>query len=121
MTDKKNEVEYSDPKHVEIVQASPVENLQPSVNIITVWKIPGVALNVLAYGFIKAVNAFIMGWLVYYLMNLGLGSDAIFMTILWSASVFTGGIVSAVINKKYSKIHFILQLLVSAVGFFFLE
>ena len=27
MTDKKNEVEYSDPKHVEIVQASPVENL----------------------------------------------------------------------------------------------
>ena len=85
------------------------------------WRVPGVALNVIAYGFIKAVNAFIMGWLVYYLMNLDLGSDAIFMTILWSVSVFVGGIASAIINKKYNKIHFIFQLLVSAICFFFLE
>jgi hypothetical protein len=83
--------------------------------------LPGVALNVLAYGFIKAVNAFIVGWLVFYLMRLGLGSDAIFMSIMWSASVFMGGIASAILNKKYNKIHFILQLLVASVCFLFLE
>jgi len=43
------------------------------------------------------------------------------MTILWSASVFLGGITSAYFNKKYSKTVFIIQLLVAAVAFFFLE
>ena len=79
------------------------------------------ALNVLAYGFIKAVNAFIVGWLVYYLLELDLGSDAVLMTIIWSASVFSGGITSAYFNKTYNKTVFIIQLLISAVAFFFLE
>ena len=78
-------------------------------------------MNVLAYGFIKSVNAFIVGWLVYYLLELDLGPDAILMTILWSAAVFSGGITSAYFNKKYSKDIFIFQLLISAGAFFFLE
>ena len=43
-------------------------------NMFTVWLLPGVALNVLAYGFIKSINAFITSWLVYYLLELNMGS-----------------------------------------------
>jgi hypothetical protein len=80
-----------------------------------------VALNVLAYGFIKSVNAFIVAWLIYYLLDLDLGSEAVLMTILWSASVFAGGMASAVFNRNYDKAVFVLQLIVSFFCFIFLE
>lgn len=94
---------------------------QLNVNMITVWLLPGVALNVLAYGFIKAVNSFIMGWLVYYLLQLDLGSISVLITLLWSVSVFLGGIVSAAYNKNYSKPIFLVQLFLTLVCFFFLD
>lgn len=45
-----------------------------TVNLLTVWLLPGIALNVLAYGVIKSINAFIVSWMVYYLFSLELGS-----------------------------------------------
>lgn len=42
--------------------------------MLTVWKLPGVVLNVLSYGFIKSVNAFIVSWMVFYLISLDMGS-----------------------------------------------
>lgn len=98
-----------------------IEKEGDKVTMLTVWLLPGVALNVLAYGFIKAINSFIVGWLVYYLISIGLGPQSILITILWSASIFAGGIVSAYFNKRYSKIIFIVQLLLSLVCFIFLE
>jgi hypothetical protein len=90
------------------------------VTLFTVWLLPGVALNVLAYGFIKAINAFIVGWLVYYLLSIDLGAQSILITILWSGFVFAGGIFSAFFNKTYSKSIFIVQLLLSLICFIFL-
>ena len=43
------------------------------MNFLTVWLLPGVALNVLSYGFIKSVNVFIVSWMVFYLITLDLG------------------------------------------------
>ncbi len=91
------------------------------MTLFTVWLLPGVALNVLAYGFIKAINAFIVGWLVYYLLSIDLGAQSILITILWSGSIFAGGISSALFNKTYSKSIFIVQLLLSLICFIFLE
>lgn len=45
-----------------------------TVNLLTVWLLPGIALNVLAYGVIKSINAIIVSWMVYYLFSLELGS-----------------------------------------------
>lgn len=77
------------------------------MNFLTVWLLPGVALNVLSYGFIKSVNVFIVSWMVFYLITLDLGSEAVLVTLLWSASVFVGGILCAIINKKLRKIFFV--------------
>lgn len=71
------------------------------------WKLPGVAFNVLAYALIKSVNAFIVSWLVYYLLMLDMGSEAVIMTIFWSLSIFVGGLVCGLINKKFNKLIFI--------------
>ena len=76
--------------------------------MLTVWRLPGVALNVLAYGLIKSVNSFVVGWLVYYLLMLDMGSEAVVMTILWSASIFIGGIVCGILNKSFNKLVFVL-------------
>ena len=75
--------------------------------MITVWRLPGVALNVLSYGFIKSVNAFIVSWMVYYLISLDMGSEAVLVTILWSVSVFIGGISCGFINRNLSKLFFV--------------
>ncbi len=75
--------------------------------MLTVWRLPGVALNVLAYGFIKSVNSFIVSWMVFYLISLDLGSEAVLVTLLWSVSVFTGGILCGLINRRLSKLFFV--------------
>ncbi len=85
--------------------------------MITVWLLPGVALNVLAYGFIKAVNSLMIRWLIYRLFEL---QSAVIITALWSISVFLGGIVSATFNKHFSKQFFLIQLLLTLVCFTFL-
>lgn len=91
------------------------------VNMITVWKLPGVALNVLSYGFIKSVNAFIISWMVYYLISLEMGSEALLVTILWSVAVFLGGIICGIINKKLKRIFFVFELISASVAFILLE
>jgi hypothetical protein len=83
--------------------------------------LPGVALNVLSYGFIKAVNAIMVSWLIYYLISLDLGAEAALITLLWSVSVFVGGIISGVLNKNLVKLFFVSQLFITAVGFILLE
>ncbi len=75
----------------------------------------------LSYGFIKSVNSFIISWLVYYLISLGLGSEAVLVTILWSFSVFIGGIICGIINKKMRKIFFVFELIGATVAFILLE
>lgn len=91
------------------------------VNVFTVWLLPGVAFNVLAYGLIKSVNAFIISWLVYYLLMIGMGSEAVLMTVIWSVSVFVGGTVCGLINKQFNKLVFIGELSISAICFILLE
>jgi len=86
-----------------------------------VWKLPGVALNVLAYGFIKSVNSLIVSWMVYYLISLEMGEEAVLVTILWSAGVFIGGLLCAFINRQLSKIFFVFELVASTVVFLLLE
>lgn len=68
---------------------------------------PGVAFNVLAYGLIKSINAFIVSWLVYYLLMLDMGSEAVIVTIFWSVSIFVGGLVCGLLNKKLNKLVFV--------------
>lgn len=65
------------------------------------------ALNVLAYGFIKSVNSFIVSWMVYYLISLDMGSEAVLVTLMWSISVFVGGILCGIINRQLKKIFFV--------------
>jgi hypothetical protein len=89
--------------------------------MLTVWKIPGVALNVLAYGFIKSVNSFIVSWMVYYLISLDMGSEAVLVTLLWSVSVFAGGIFCGFVNRRLSKFFFVFELVAATIVFIFLE
>lgn len=85
------------------------------------WLIPGVILNVLAYGFIKSVNSFIVSWMVYYLISLDMGSEAVVVTLLWSVSVFFGGILCGLINPNLKKIFFVFELVAATVAFLLLE
>ncbi len=62
-----------------------------------------------------------VSWLVYYLISLGLGSEAVLITILWSFSVFFGGIICGLINKRMRKIFFVFELIGATVAFVLLE
>jgi hypothetical protein len=89
--------------------------------MLTVWKLPGVALNVLAYGFIKSVNSFIVSWMVYYLISLDMGEEAVLVTLLWSISVFVGGLLCGLVNRQLSKLFFVFELVAATVAFLLLE
>ena len=58
--------------------------------------------------------------MVFYLITLDLGSEAVLVTILWSASVFVGGIACAIINKQLRKIFFVFELVASTIAFILL-
>lgn len=75
----------------------------------------------LAFGLIKSVNAFIVSWMVYYLVSVDLGASAVLITILWSVSVFIGGLFCGYINKKLTNMFFIFELFAAALAFIFIE
>ena len=75
--------------------------------MLKIWCIPGVALSIISYGLIKSINSFLIGWMVYYLLELNLGSEAFLITISWSTSVFTGGLACGLVNKSYNLLIFI--------------
>lgn len=91
------------------------------VNLITVWRLPGVALNVIAYGLVKSVNSFIVAWMVFYLVLIGIEKQAIIITILWTVSIFFGGLIHGKSNKKLNKKWFVAVLFISAGLFLLLE
>jgi len=72
----------------------------------TVWYLPGVAFNTLALGVLKSVNAIVISWMVFYLLSIDLGTEAIIITILWSVGIILGGIICGYMNKNLSYIFF---------------
>lgn len=85
------------------------------------WALPGVALCVLSYGLIKSVNSIIVSWLLFYLVEIDLASEAFSIVMMWAASVFIGGIICAIVNRSYRKEIFIAELFCAAVLFLFLK
>ena len=90
------------------------------VTIFTAWLLPGVALNTIALGFTKSVNAIIVSWMVYYLISLGLGAEAVIITILWSIGIILGGLICGFLNKNLSYLFFACELLGTAICFIIL-
>lgn len=59
--------------------------------------------------------------MVFYLIELDLGSEAFLITILWSLSIFAGGILCGFANKQLNKLFFVFELIASAIAFFLLK